>query len=167
MPGLLRHALSRRLRLVLGFALVVLVWAPSASAATQLDTVTATSSGAGLAYTNINISAQSGTSGQDPSGTASFDVPSPYGGVVNLSGPVTCLSVTGPDRGGGTLAAPTTAILNFKIPASAVALPNVVVTVELVDNGGNGADIIAVDPGVPPPVPLPTVPRSACLPAPH
>ncbi len=49
----------RRLRVVLGLALMGLVFAPGAAGAAQLDTVTATGSG-GL-YTNVNINAQSGT----------------------------------------------------------------------------------------------------------
>jgi hypothetical protein len=48
---------------------------------------------------------------------------------------VTCLSVTGPDHGAGASGAPTTAVLNFQEAAFGV------VTVGLVDNGGNGADI--------------------------
>ena len=44
----------------------------AASGAAQLDTVTATGSGSGPV--NININAQSGTSGQNPSGTVAFGV---------------------------------------------------------------------------------------------
>jgi hypothetical protein len=111
-----------------------LVFAPSASAA-QLDTATATGSSGNELFSNINISAQSGTSGQNPSGTASFTVL----GIFGVSGPVTCLSVTGPDQGPGTVGSPTTAVLNFE--SSSVG----VVTVQLVDNGGNGADVFGAE----------------------
>jgi hypothetical protein len=50
---------------------------------------------------------------------------------------VTCLSVTGPDRGADTVGSPTTAVLNLQDATLGV------VTVELVDNGGNGADIMS------------------------
>jgi len=135
MSGLLRFASLRRLRVGLGLAVMGLMFASSASAAAPLDTVTVTGSGQST-YSNININAQSGTSGQNPSGTASFTVL----GAINVSGPVTCLSVTGPDQGGGTVGSPTTAFLNFQDPTFGV------VAVELVDNGGNGADIISTTP---------------------
>ena len=136
---LVRYASLRRLQVVLGLALMALVVAPSASGAAQLDTVTATGSGTGTV--NIDINAQSGISGQNPSGTVAFGVvfPSPQEPVVfPFSGPVTCLTVTGPDHGAGAPGAPTTAVLNFQEAAFGV------VTVGLVDNGGNGADIIRV-----------------------
>jgi hypothetical protein len=118
---------------VLGLALMALVFAPGASSAAQLDTVTATGSAPGCCL-NININAQSGTSGQNPGGTVFFDATSPLG-PFPLSGPVTCLSVTGPDQGAGASGAPTTVVLNFQSGS-------IVITVELVDNGGNGADVI-------------------------
>jgi len=135
---LLGRRLLRRLQVVLGLALMGLVFAPSASAAGQLDTATATGSGSN--YFNVNINAQSGTSGQNPSGTVSFNAFHAF----NLSGSVTCLSVTGSDRGGGTSGSPTTAVLNLLNTAS--DFPNTVFTVELVDNGGNGADIMSTVP---------------------
>jgi hypothetical protein len=124
----------RRLGVVLGLALMALVFAPGASGAAQLDMVTVT--GSGGAYMNINIRAQSGTSGQNPTGTASFT----QFGLIHFptpSGPVTCVSVTGSDQGGGTVASPTTAVLNFQ---DQVFLVDQIFTVELVDNGGNGLD---------------------------
>jgi hypothetical protein len=132
MSVLRRYASLRRLQVVLGLALMGLVFAPSASGAAQLDTATAT--GSGSQFSNINISAQSGTSGQNPSGTASFTV----FGSFQFSGPVTCLTVTGPDRGGGTSSAPTTAVLNFQNTTGTFA--GNLIQVQLVDNGGNGAD---------------------------
>jgi len=84
-----------------------------------------------LSFSDLSINAQSDTSGQNASGTASFTL-----GELTFSGPVTCLSVTGPDRGAGTATAPTTAVLQF--------LPFGILTeVVLVDNGGNGADVIS------------------------
>src|SRR5437763_9132673 len=102
-----------------------------AGAASGVDTATAVGSGT-RAYSNININASAGPLGQNPTGTASFTV---FGGF-QVSGPVTCLQVTGPDMGGGTLAAPTTAVLNVQSTNFGV------VTVELVDNGGNGSDVM-------------------------
>jgi hypothetical protein len=127
----------RRLGVVFGFALVGMVFAPSASGAAPLDTVAAT--GSGGHYSNINISAQSGTAGQSPTGTGAFMV---VGGIP-VSGPVTCLSVTGSDRGPGTVASPTTAVLNLQDAHFGV------VAVELVDDGGNGADMISAAPSIP------------------
>jgi hypothetical protein len=45
------------------------------------------------------------------------------------------LNVTGPDAGGGSAAAPTMAVLQFHDSVSGI-----LVTVELVDSGGNGLD---------------------------
>src|ERR1700733_7145579 len=98
MSVMLRRAPLRRLQVGLGLAVMGLMFASSASAAAPLDTVTATGS-AQSTYSNININAQRGTSGQSPSGTASF----PVVGAINVSGPVACLSVTGPDQGAGTV----------------------------------------------------------------
>jgi hypothetical protein len=137
MSALGRYASLRRLQVVLGLALMGLVLAPSASGAAQLDTATASGSTSN-GFSNINISAQSGTSGQNPSGTVSFTVVG-----LNLSGAVTCLSVTGPDKGGGTLGSPTTAVINFQNTVPPFAGIN---TVELVDNGGNGADLFTAAP---------------------
>ncbi len=127
----LRWRSLRRVQVVLALALIGWVFVPTASSAATVDTVTAT--GGGGDYSNVNITAQSGTTGQSPSGTVSFTVAHQF----TVSGPVTCLSVTGPDRGGGTPSAPTTAVLNFLGGGFGV------VTVELVDNGGGGADIIS------------------------
>ncbi len=130
--GLLRRALLGRLPVVLGLVLVGLVFAPSAVSAAQLDSVTVTGSGGD--YSNINISAQSGTSGQNASGNVSFTV---YGGL-SIGGPVTCLRVTGADRGAGTVGSPTIAVITFQ---NTLSIPGTS-TVELVDNGGNGTDIL-------------------------
>jgi hypothetical protein len=56
------------------------------------------------------------------------------------------LSVTGPDHGAGTPASPATAVLNFQDTIGPFS--GSLLTLELVDNGGNGADIIqALHPG--------------------
>jgi hypothetical protein len=92
MSSLLRRRVPQRLPVGLGLALIVLVLAPSASALEPLDTVTATGGGGNIS--DLNISAQSGTSGQNPSGTVSFTFEA-LGIVFHVGGQVTCLSVTG------------------------------------------------------------------------
>ncbi len=120
--------------LALGFVVAAPLSAGAAPApGASQDTVVVTGSSGQFIYSNININAQSGTSGQNPSGTGSFSV----GGSFPISGPVTCLSVTGPDMGAGRPGAPTTAILNIQSQNFGV------VTVQVVDNGGNGADLIS------------------------
>jgi hypothetical protein len=114
--------------LVLGT--VVLVPAPAtakqpAPPTARFDTATATGSGGD--YTNVNINAQSGPSGENPTGTGSFTV---FGGI-NISGPVTCLNATG-----------NTAVLNINARTSGFGI----VTVSLTDNGGGGRDIISAQP---------------------
>jgi hypothetical protein len=115
-----RIGMWQRLCILLSVALTGLALAPSASASTPQDTVTATGSSAPLsppivtrfgnvALSGLNVTAQSGTSGQNPSGSASFSL-----GELMFSGPVTCLAVTGPDRGAGTSTAPTAALLRFQ-----------------------------------------------------
>jgi hypothetical protein len=84
-----------------------------------LDTAVAT--GSSLSFQNIDINAQSGPSGENPSGHMSFML----FGTELASGPVTCLSVNGND-----------AVLNAQTDFG-------VVTVELVDNGGNGQDTMS------------------------
>jgi hypothetical protein len=136
------------MRGIVGLALTGLVLAPSATGAAQLDTVTATGSSGpvtppvetrfGLASLfDIDVNAHSGTSGQDPGGTASFTFGVPAIGGLSFSGPVTCLSVTGPDRGAGTATEPTTASVRFQDAGSGV-----LVMLGFIDNGGNGADTV-------------------------
>jgi hypothetical protein len=144
-----------RLPVVLGLASLGLVLAPSASGDAQLDTVTVSGSSGPvsppvesrfglLSLFDVNINAHSGTSGEDPGGTASFTLGIPSIGGLSASGSVNCLSVTGPDRGGGTTTAPTTAWLRFQ------DVSGVLFTVGLVDNGGNGADIMGFAEGLAP-----------------
>jgi hypothetical protein len=63
-------------------ALLELMFAPDASGAAQLDTVTVT--GSSPRCVNININAQSGTSGQNATGIVTFGVPvlTPRGTIV-------------------------------------------------------------------------------------
>jgi hypothetical protein len=100
--------------------------APAAATAKQppaptalLDTVTATGSGA--TFTSVDIRAQSGPTGDNPSGTGSFVA----FGSFNIGGPVTCLNVTG-----------NTAVLNINDQTFGFGI----LTVTLTDNGGNGRD---------------------------
>jgi hypothetical protein len=114
----------------------------------QLDTATATGSvGSGIgSFTNIHVDAHSGPSGENPGGFASIDttvqlqVGSHTVDVdVEISGPVTCLNVTG-----------NAAVI--KIDATAVALELGitlhlgVAEIELVDNGGSGSDLFSAHP---------------------
>jgi hypothetical protein len=143
MFGLPRLSIPRWLSVALGVALIAMVLRPSvSSAAIPQDTVSATGTGSfpvgSGGYFNIAITAQSGPSGENASGTAAFNLGSPDGLLV--SGPVTCLSVTGPDRGVGTPETPTTAVLNLQSNQFGV------VTVKLVDNGGNGTDVMSALP---------------------
>ncbi len=153
MSVLFRSRLLRRLQVVLGLALLGLVVAPGASAASPLDTVTATGTSGlltppvvtrfgPLSFFNINISAQSGTSGQKPNGTATLTTGIPSIGGLTSSGPVSCLNITGPDGGVGTVAAPTMAVLQFHDSTSGNLF-----TVALIDNGGNGLDTMTVSEG--------------------
>lgn len=127
---------SRRSAIAGALAVLVLAALPgmASAAAPALDTVSVTGSAGNL--TGIMITAQSGTSGQNPSGSVFFDV----GGQITSGGPVTCLSVTGPDQGAGRADAPTTAVLNFQDVTFGI------VTAEVIDRGGNGADVFAASP---------------------
>jgi hypothetical protein len=135
----------RKLILLSGLALVLVAMTPAAAmgaakgtdrplqgASTSTDTATATGDSYGAPILggvyNIAISASSGPSGENPSGTVSFDLlinridhPQPF--LINYAGPVTCLNVQG-----------NTAILNADTSEYGLA------TVELTDNGGGGAD---------------------------
>ena len=149
--ALIRRLAVGRIHLLLGVVLTGLVLAQSASAAAPQDTVIATGSSEPLSppivtrfgdvsVSSLDIIARSGTSGLNPSGTASFSL-----GELTFSGPVTCLQVTGPDRGSGTAAAPTTAVLSFRD-----SLTGFLFTAELMDNGGNGTDTISFAAGLTP-----------------
>jgi hypothetical protein len=142
--------------LCLGFLLSSVPSAVAASAG--LDTVAASGSSAPvtppiltrfgpISFLNIDVHAQSGASGENPSGTASYSLGvASIGPGLSFSGPVTCLKVTGPDSGVGTVTAPTTATLSFRDSATGFF-----VTLILVDNGGNGADTITSAAGLSPP----------------
>src|SRR4051812_16764649 len=84
--------------------------APAAGAqAGALDTVTATGRSADF-YSSVSIDAHSEPSGANAGGSGSFTAL----GDIFISGPVTCLSVTGPDQGAGQPGAPTQAVLNIQ-----------------------------------------------------
>jgi hypothetical protein len=108
----------------------LLAWPAAGGAAAPLDTVVAT--GSSQSYGSIDIRAQSRPGGLDASGTGQFFLFS----TEPVIGPVTCLNVTGPDRGGGTASAPTVAVLNIQ---SELGL----VTVQLTDKGGGGKDVMS------------------------
>jgi hypothetical protein len=133
MSGWLRYALRRLPRRTLGLALSALVLAPAAASAAQLDTVTATGT-ASRFYSNIDINAQSSPTGQNPSGTVSFT----FANAIVFSGPVTSLSVTGADSGGGTPTSPTVAVIGVQTAQFGPEM------IRLVDNGGNGLDSICM-----------------------
>src|SRR4051794_26591616 len=130
------------LRAVLALSLVTVglgVAAPAVGAqGPALDTVSVTGSAGDMR--NIYVTAQAEPSGANASGTASFGllVTEPPIGLITFAGPVTCLSVTGPDLGAGRPGAPTVAILTF-VDTDVVSQLGAF-TIEVVDNGGGGAD---------------------------
>jgi hypothetical protein len=143
--------MRKRLVVVLALASAFVGGIGTANAAppsAPLDTVSATGESAVILtpfpvfpppqFTGINISAQSGTAGQNPTGFASYTF-----GPFHQSGSVTCLRVTGPDRGAGTPGAPTTAVLNF-VDQPPDFFAGDVITVQLVDKGGNGQDVMGI-----------------------
>jgi hypothetical protein len=93
----------------------------------RLDTATVT--GSDGHYSNIDIKAQSGPTGENPSGRGTFLV----FGFIQVDGPVTCLRVTGK-----------TAIFNVQDQASGSG----VVAVSVTDNGGGGQDLMTTLGGV-------------------
>lgn len=106
-----------------------------APAVAPLDTVVATGSGGDVntgAFSDIDITARGGAFGKAPSGNASLV----FAQTLRVSGPVTCLSVTGANAGQGTPTSPTTAILNVQDSTSGL------LTIQLVDHGGGGSDVI-------------------------
>jgi hypothetical protein len=130
-----------KLKLILIMVIVGTTLAlPSASGASPgpgSDTVTVTGSTEGgltAGFTNIDVTARSDPSGANPSGSVFFNAAG-----VPVSGPVTCLSVTGPDMGAGSASSPTDAVLNAQTNLG-------VVTIEVVDNGGNGSDVWSAAP---------------------
>jgi hypothetical protein len=104
----------------------LLGFAPATSPAASLDTATAT--GSTRSFSSIAVNAQSDPSGANASGTVAFRLAMP------VSGPVTCMSVTGPDAGPGTAGRPTSAVINFEDATFGI------VTMSLTDNGGSGLD---------------------------
>jgi hypothetical protein len=118
---------------VAGLAFAAMSIAPASAGASSpapprpsLDTVTAT--GTAGEDSDIDITAQSGPSGENPTGTASFSID--FEGPVTIAGPVTCLRVTG-----------NTAVLNFQ---SQLTPELGLMTIELTDNGGGGRDVMTL-----------------------
>jgi hypothetical protein len=127
-----RKSLLPKARRVACLVLGTVVLVPATATAKQpapptvrFDTATATGSGGD--YTNVDIDARSGPSGESPTGTGSFTVL----GAINIGGPVTCLNVTG-----------NTAVLNINDQTFGFGI----VTVSITDNGGGGSDIISTGP---------------------
>ncbi len=135
MSGLLRAALNRLSRRTLGLAVGALVLVPAMASGAQQDTVTATGT-ASRFYSNVDITAQSGPTGQNPSGTVSFT----FANAFAITGAVTSLSVAGADSGGGTPTSPTVATIGVQTAQFGPLL------LKLVDNGGNGLDMICMWP---------------------
>jgi|tagenome__1003787_1003787.scaffolds.fasta_scaffold20257367_1 hypothetical protein len=133
---MLGSAPTLRAVLALSLSIIGLALAAPAAGAQGGAPDTATATGHGDFYTSVDIQAHSKPSGADAGGSGRFTV----FGALFISGPVTCLSVTGPDQGAGTPTAPTQAILNIQDPGFGI------VTVVLIDNGGNGADIMSTGP---------------------
>jgi hypothetical protein len=125
-----------RARPVLCLALVVGLLVPAAAGAAPapaptptMDSVTAEGSGGG--FLNIAVSAESGPSGENPTGTVSttISIDGPRGPMpVTIGGGVTCLAVTG-----------NTAVVNFDEQTFGLGI----LTLSLTDNGGNGRDLVA------------------------
>ena len=125
-----------KLKLILTMATVGVVLAlPSISSAappapTFVDTAKASGDNLVLddfSVIDIHVDAFSGPSGEDPGGQVSFGF-SPIFGVEPVTGPVTCLEVTG-----------NTAVMTVAGPFS--SFPGLLAfTVKVIDNGGSGLD---------------------------
>lgn len=117
--------------------------ATAAAGSPGLDTATATGShviAGDFSATDIDVDAHSGPAGEDPGGSVSFSL---LGDTVPLSGPVSCLDVSG-----------NTAVMTMDGPFP--SLPGfTAMLVRLVDNGGGGQDVFQYfpdDPEVPEPL---------------
>ena len=130
------------MRATISLALIALALAiaPAGSAAKRTppqprDTVTATGHNLILDHfsaSGIDVDAASGPSGEDPQGAASF-------AVLNypISGPVSCLKVTGN-------------VAVIEIDGPLIAPPGTLsVIIRLTDNGGNGQDLFEWYPVLP------------------
>jgi hypothetical protein len=127
--------MRRTLTVVLMVGFVVVAWAPGvrAEAASTLpvlagDLVTGTGSTGDL-YVAITVDARSDASGDDPTGTVSFDVL----GVIHVGGPITCLHVHDKQ-----------AVIGFNDTTG----PFGQLTVDVVDNGATG-DLFGALPDTP------------------
>jgi len=140
------RSIHRLLRVGAGMVLLTALLAVPTSAAASdrapapgQDTATATGDNLAVdmfSSTDIEIDAHSGPAGQNPGGTVSFV----GGGILPISGPVSCLDVSG-----------NTAVMTVDGPFPS-APGFTAFLVRLVDNGGSGQDVFQYfpdDPEVP------------------
>ena len=135
--------LLSRLLPPIGLVLLTFLLGTTSSAAAapvpNLDTATATGSNLvvdDFSATDIEVDAFSGPAGENPGGTVSFVA----GGILPISGPVSCLDVSG-----------NTAVMTVDGPFPS-APGFTAFLVRLVDNGGSGQDVFQYfpdDPEVP------------------
>ncbi len=144
---MIRSAAARRI--APGFALILaLILLASPASAKQRrgsalrDTVTASGNNLitdDFSALEIEVDASSGPSGENPSGTASFNP----GGILPITGPVSCLNVNG-----------NVAVLTVQGPFA--NLPGILgFSLRIVDNGGSGRDVFQywpADPEFPDPI---------------
>ena len=131
-----RRTLWRKGRAAFWVAVALCVLAPvtvatAESVAAQsvgIDSVTVTGASGNL-FSDIAISAQSGPSGENPTGTVFFRIL----GYFSSAGTVSCLAVSGD-----------TAVLSYREQALPPNLGPNVVTLILTDNGGGGRDVMTV-----------------------
>jgi hypothetical protein len=144
---LIREASSRRLAMGIAALLAALLLPSGASAhrprpPAQLDTVSVSGSNVptgDFSALDIEVEASSGRSGENPSGTGSFDA----GGILTITGPISCLNVNG-----------NVAVMTVQGPFSNA--PGFLgFSLRVVDNGGSGRDIFQwwpADPEFPDPI---------------
>ena len=144
---LIRSAPARRLGLGVGLVIALLLLPAQASAnhgraLPRFDTVTASGNNPindDFSALDIHVNASSGPSGENPRGSASFNA----GGILQISGPVSCLAVDG-----------NTAVLTVQGPfANAPGFLGF--SLKVVDNGGSGLDTFQywpADPEFPDPI---------------
>lgn len=128
-----RKPLLSKARLVCCLVLGTVVLVPATATAKHptpptggLNTAAATGSAGYSFFTGIAINAQSGPTGENPSGTVTFTA---LGQLVS-TGSVTCLSVIG-----------NTAVLNFRDEGFG---SGTILTVSLTDNSSNESDVFTV-----------------------
>jgi hypothetical protein len=152
----MQHVMRMKLAVSVSVLVVGMALVPCAIAQSPpLDTAQVVGSAPG--FPNIGVDAQNVSAGGNATGDVFLQ---PSVGAI-MTGRVSCLRVTGPDRGVGTPDAPTTAVVEF----SDIRFGEV--TVEVVDNGGTatnsdtdlfasaiGPGCLSPNPNLPPLVPL-------------